>query len=371
MKGKIVDLVAGARPNFVKLAPVVKALREDGQLVPRIVHTGQHYHEGLSDVFFAQLGIPAPDVHLEVGSGTHGVQTARILERYETHVMASRPVATVVFGDVNSTVACGLAAVKLGVPVVHVEAGLRSFDRSMPEEINRLLTDALSDLLLVSEPSGLKHLQREGVPKEKVHLVGNTMIDTLLGYLPRARARDRASELRLTKRQYGLLTLHRPSNVDEPEVLKRLMACFESLNAQLPIVFPVHPRTRAALERAGIAPSGSVAGRLVYLEPQGYLENLSLMADAALVLTDSGGMQEETAVLGVPCITLRENTERPVTVEVGASRLVGNNPERIAQAFEDVVQGTWAKPGDIPLWDGRAGERIVAVLADWLEVQCQ
>lgn len=278
--------------------------------------TGQHYHEGLSDVFFGQLGIPAPDVHLEVGSGTHGVQTARILERYEGHAMASRPAATVVFGDVNSTVACGLAAVKLGVPVVHVEAGLRSFDRSMPEEINRILTDALSDLLLVSEPSGLKHLEREGVPREKVHLVGDTMIDTLLGYLPRARERDRARELGLTKGEYRLLTLLRPSNVDDPAVLKRLMACFESLSEKLPIVFPVHPRTQAALERAGISPRDRGAGELIYLEPQGYRENLSLMTDAAVVMTDSGGMQEETAVLGVPCVTLRENTERPVTVDV-------------------------------------------------------
>ena len=369
MNEKIIDLVAGARPNFVKLAPVVKALRRDGQLVPRIVHTGQHYHEGLSDVFFAQLGIPSPDVHLEVGSGAHGVQTARILERYEAHAMASRPAATVVFGDVNSTVACGLAAVKLGVPVVHVEAGLRSFDRTMPEEINRILTDALSELLLVSEPSGLKHLEREGVPRDKVRLVGNTMIDTLLGYLPGARARDRATELGLTKGGYGLLTLHRPSNVDEPEVLKRLIACFEALSAELPIVFPVHPRTRAALERAGIAPSRKEAWRLIYLEPQGYLENLSLMTDAAVVLTDSGGMQEETAVLGVPCITLRENTERPVTVEVGASRLVGNDSDRIRQAFEDVLRGAWPRAGEIPLWDGRAGERIAAVLAEWLGAQ--
>ena len=363
----VIDLIAGARPNFIKLAPVEKALRAAGQLQPRIVHTGQHYDASMSAVFFEELGIPAPQVTLEVGSGSHGAQTARILERYEAHLLEHRPVATVVFGDVNSTVACALAAVKLGVPVAHVEAGLRSLDLRMPEEINRILTDAISELLLVSEPSGLKHLKASGVPDERVQLVGNTMIDTLLGYLPEARARRRAEGLGLVPKQYALLTMHRPSNVDDSEILSRLINCFEDLATRLPIVFPVHPRTRGALENAGITLEGSVErGGLIPIDPQPYLDNLSLMSDAALVLTDSGGMQEETAVLQVPCITLRENTERPITIEVNASRLAGNDVEKIRAGFEDALDGSWKPPESIPLWDGQAGTRIAKAVADWV-----
>jgi UDP-N-acetylglucosamine 2-epimerase (non-hydrolysing) len=353
-----VDLVAGARPNFIKLAPVEKALRAQGDLRPRIVHTGQHYDTSMSDVFFQQLGIPDPEVHLEVGSGTHGAQTARILERYEQHLLQSRPHATVVFGDVNSTVACALAASKLGIPIVHVEAGLRSGDRRMPEEINRILTDALSDLLLVTEPSGIRHLAEMGIRDEKVVLVGNTMIDTLLEHLPRARALARPAQLGFEPRGYGLLTLHRPANVDDPEVLRGLMATFQALADRLPIVFPVHPRTRRALDALGF----EARGDLRLLDPEPYLQNLGLMADARLILTDSGGIQEEAAVLGVPCITLRDTTERPVTLEVGASRLVASDRSLIEASFQDVVEGRWPASARIPLWDGRAGERVAAAI---------
>ena len=364
----VLDLVAGARPNFMKLAPVHRALTELGRFDLRIVHTGQHYDTAMNDVFFSELGIPAPGVHLEVGSGSHGAQTARILERYEAHLMASPPAGAVVFGDVNSTVACALAAVKLGVPVAHVEAGLRSFDRTMPEEINRLLTDAIAELLLVSEPSGVANLQREGVADGKVRLVGNVMIDTLCAELERA---DRAilPRLGLEPRGYGLVTLHRPSNVDEPETLERLLRLLAELAAELPLVFPVHPRTRAAAERAGLEPVLDDSTGLVAVPPCSYRENLALMAGARVVLTDSGGMQEETSYLRVPCLTLRENTERPVTTTVGTSRLVGNDPGRIREAFRDVLDGRWPAGGDIPLWDGHAAERCAAAISEWASIQ--
>lgn len=363
----LVDLVAGARPNFMKLAPVVRALEATGALRFRIVHTGQHYDEAMTGVFFAELGIPAPDVHLEVGSGSHGAQTARILERYEAHLMANPPNATVVFGDVNSTIACALAAAKVGVPVAHVEAGLRSFDRSMPEEINRLLTDAVSDLLLVSEPSGVTNLDREGIPQDKIRLVGNVMIDTLHAWLPAARGREVPKRLGLSPGRYGFVTLHRPSNVDDPATLVRLLDLLHALADDLPLVFAVHPRTRAAARQAGYGDLlARTHGGVVYLGPQPYVDTLSLVADAALVLTDSGGLQEETAVLGVPCLTLRQNTERPITLELGTSRLVGNDSERIISAYRDVLNGRWPKARAIPLWDGQAGARVAAELTAWL-----
>jgi UDP-N-acetylglucosamine 2-epimerase (non-hydrolysing) len=321
----------------------------------------------MTDVFFAELQIPNPDVHLEVGSGSQGAQTARILERYEAHLLKSRPAATVVFGDVNSTVACALAAVKLGVPVVHVEAGLRSFDRSMPEEINRLLTDAVAERLLVSEESGLVNLRNEGVPESKIRLVGNVMIDTLLDQLPAARARGVAKSLGLTPKGYGLVTLHRPSNVDDPATLAGVVELLHELAGRMPLVFPVHPRTLGAAARAGIgARLAAGQDRLVCLPPQPYGANLSLLSDAAVVLTDSGGLQEESAVLDVPCLTMRENTERPITVELGTSRLVGNDPARIRAAFREVLDGKWRKGQAIPLWDGKAGARIARELSAWL-----
>jgi len=363
----VVELVAGARPNFMKLAPVFRALTARSAVSCRIVHTGQHYDPSMDRVFFEELAIPTPDVHLGVGSGSHGAQTARILERYEAHLLEARPDTTVVFGDVNSTLACALAAVKLGVGIVHVEAGLRSLDRTMPEEINRLVTDAVSDLLLVSEPSGLANLCHEGIPETKIRLVGNVMIDTLLRYLPVARERHTAEKLGLVDKGYGLLTLHRPSNVDDPTTLGRLLDLFDDLSQRLPLVFPVHPRTAAAVSRAGfqerIAPGRA---RLLCLAPTTYLDTLSLSAGAALVMTDSGGLQEEAAALRIPCLTLRESTERPVTVKQGTSRLVGNDSHRIRAAFDDALAARWPPGGDIPLWDGRAGERVAAEIETWL-----
>ena len=364
--GPILDLVAGARPNFMKLAPVVRGLRAHADVTPRIVHTGQHYDPSMTDVFFRDLGIPAPDVHLDVGSGTHGAQTARILERYEAHLLERRPSGTVVFGDVNSTVACALAAVKLDIPVAHVEAGLRSFDRTMPEEINRLLTDAVADLLLVSEPSGVTNLEHEGVDASKIRLVGNVMIDSLVSQLPVARERRAAAALGLDSRRYGFVTLHRPSNVDAADTLGILLHLLHELGQRLPLVFAVHPRTAGAAKRMGIdaliAPGQQ---DLVCVGPQSYIDTLSLVSGAAVVLTDSGGLQEESSVLGIPCLTLRENTERPITVTLGTSRLVGHDPARIRIAFAEMLEGRWNGGHSIPLWDGKAGGRVASELAAW------
>jgi UDP-N-acetylglucosamine 2-epimerase (non-hydrolysing) len=367
-----IDLVAGARPNFMKLAPLVRALALprigiDPRPLPfRIVHTGQHYDPGMNDVFFRELEIPEPDVHLDVGSGSHGVQTARIIERYEKHLFQSRPAATVVFGDVNSTAACALVAAKLGVPVVHVEAGLRSFDRTMPEEINRIVTDALADLLFVSEQSGVENLKREGVDAGKVHLVGNVMIDTLAHELPKARALGIPATLGLEAASYALVTMHRPSNVDDPAALERLLVLLRGMSARLPMVFPVHPRTRRAAQEAGLSALLECTAGFVVLDPIPYRENLSLMADARLVLTDSGGMQEETTYLKIPCLTLRENTERPITVDKGTSRLVGNDVERIRAGIEEILSGRWPQGEDIPLWDGHTAERVADELTRFL-----
>jgi UDP-N-acetylglucosamine 2-epimerase (non-hydrolysing) len=367
MMKPLIDLIAGARPNFIKLAPVVRVISEVDSVGFRIVHTGQHYDDSMNEVFFKELGIPEPDVHLEVGSGSHGSQTARILERYEAHLIKHRPAATVVFGDVNSTIACALAAAKLGVPVVHIEAGLRSFDRTMPEEINRLLTDALSDLLFVSEPSGLENLRREGISDKKVRLVGNVMIDTLLGQLETARSRQAARTLGLEKKKYGFVTIHRPSNVDDANTLKCLLNLLHELAEHIPLVFPVHPRTSASAKRLGLDSLLQInQNRLFCIPPQPYLDSISLLADAAVVLTDSGGLQEETSVLGIPCLTLRENTERPITVQLGTSRLVGNDPEKIRAAFQEVLSGTWPCGQPIPLWDGKAAYRVAKELVDWL-----
>jgi UDP-N-acetylglucosamine 2-epimerase (non-hydrolysing) len=351
----------------MKLAPVVRAISSAGRIGFRIVHTGQHYDPAMNDVFFDELKIPPPDVHLGVGSGGHGAQTARILERYEAQLLRERPAATVVFGDVNSTLACALAAVKLGVPVVHVEAGLRSYDRTMPEEINRLVTDALADLLLTTEAGALENLRREGIDPAKVRFVGNVMIDTLFFNLPAARERRAAERLGLRERDYGLVTLHRPSNVDDPASIARLLDLLAELAGKLPLVFPVHPRTREAARRAGAEQRLTADPRaLLCLEPLPYLDTLSLLAGARVVLTDSGGLQEESSALHVPCLTLRENTERPTTVELGTSRLVGSDPERIRAGFAQVLLGTWREGGAIPLWDGQAGPRVAAALADWL-----
>jgi UDP-N-acetylglucosamine 2-epimerase (non-hydrolysing) len=318
----------------------------------------------MSDVFFEQLGIRRPDVNLGVGSGTQGQQTARILERYEDHLLQTRPAGVVVVGDVNSTLACSLAAVKLQIPVAHVEAGLRSNDRRMPEEINRIATDAISDLLFVTEQSGQDNLLREGVSPSKIHLVGNVMIDTLVRELPRAREMNVPARLGLTDGRFGLVTLHRPSNVDDLTVLRGLIELFLELARCLPLVFPAHPRTRARLEAAGLWADLGKARGVMILEPISYRENLGLMSGAKVVLTDSGGIQEETAWLGVPCLTLRETTERPVTMELGTSTLVGSDPTRIRAGFLELLEGKYKRRSAIPLWDGRTSDRIVMILRD-------
>jgi UDP-N-acetylglucosamine 2-epimerase (non-hydrolysing) len=351
-------MIAGARPNFMKIAPIAAALRDEPRLSAEIVHTGQHYDRQMSELFFEQLGIPEPALRLGVGSGTHAVQTAEIMSRLEPILVARRPALVLVVGDVNSTVAGALVASKLGIPVAHVEAGLRSFDRTMPEEINRLVTDVLSDLLFVSEPSGVANLSREGVAPEKVHLVGNVMIDTLRHFKAAADELRMGERYGLKDRGYAVLTLHRPANVDDPSQLKALLEPVFALAQDMPVLFPVHPRTLAGLKTMNVTPPPG----LRLLEPLGYLEFLGLMSAARLVLTDSGGIQEETTVLGVACVTLRDNTERPITISQGTNRLGGTSVEGIRSAIKDALQAS--SGGGIPeLWDGRAAPRIVAILA--------
>ncbi len=362
--------VVGARPNFMKIAPVMAALGASSNLAPYLVHTGQHYDAAMKHAFFDQLGIPEPDEDLGVGSGSHAVQTAEIMRRFEPVLDREQPALMLVVGDVNSTIACALVATKKGVPVVHVEAGLRSGDRAMPEEVNRVLTDQISDLLFITEREAEPNLAREGIDGERVHFVGNVMIDTLRAQLekkiPAATSfNDAGADVIFQPGAYGLLTLHRPSNVDDPEVLKRLLTILRALSEELPLVFPVHPRTEAKIRETGLL-NLIDSPRILMLPPQGYLQMLGLMAEAQLVLTDSGGIQEETTALGVPCITLRENTERPITVTQGTNTIVGTSPEKIRAAFDDVMTGG-GKAGRVPeLWDGHAAERIVSVLESWL-----
>ncbi|MFQ5654696.1 MAG: non-hydrolyzing UDP-N-acetylglucosamine 2-epimerase [Planctomycetota bacterium] len=357
-----IHCVCGARPNFMKIAAVIRAMRPHAELRPTIVHTGQHYDERLCRILFEDLELPRPDIDLEVGSASHARQTAEIMRRFEPVLLDHRPDLVVVVGDVNSTVACALVAVKLGVPVAHVEAGLRSFDRTMPEEINRLMTDALSDLLFVSEPSGAGNLQREGVPDEHVIFCGNVMIDTLLCHRERAASSKILESLALRPREYAALTLHRPSNVDRPDTLEGLLAAVEELQAELPVVLPAHPRTIGRLHEFGLMERARALPRLRLLEPLGYLDFLKLMSEARLVLTDSGGIQEETTILNVPCLTLRENTERPVTIEAGLNELVGADPQRIRAGCRRILDSSPARAPRPEKWDGRAGERIVETL---------
>jgi len=356
--------VAGARPNFMKIAPLMEAFAATDGIEPMLVHTGQHYDERMSDLFFRQLGIPEPDVNLGVGSGSHAVQTAEVMKAFEPVVLAERPDAVLVVGDVNSTIACGMVAVKLGVKLVHVEAGLRSFDRTMPEEINRVLTDAISDLLFCTEQSGLDNLRREGAADERVFLVGNVMIDTLLKNRAKADASGILDQLGLATGGYAAVTLHRPANVDNPEVLSRLLDVLEAVQRDMPIAFPMHPRTRKNLGGSALAGRMEAMTNLKALDPLGYLDFLKLMSSARIVLTDSGGIQEETTILKVPCLTLRENTERPVTAEVGSNRIVGTDPENILAAYREVMDGRGREPQIPPLWDGRAAERIAQVLTE-------
>jgi len=356
--------VVGARPNFVKIAPLMAACRHTGAVEPMLVHTGQHHGEAMSDSFFRDLGIPEPDVRLPTpeGSRSHAVRTAEVMVGFERVVLDHRPDAVLVVGDVDSTLACGLVAAKLRIPLAHVEAGLRSGDRSMPEEINRVVTDAVSDLLFCTEQAAVENLAREGIDADRIFLVGNVMVDTLLGHRERAGASRVLETLGLTPRAYAVLTLHRPSNVDDRPVLAGILDALERVQAELPVVTPLHPRLRTALARSGLDRRLAAMDRLMPIDPLGYTDFLKLMDDARIVLTDSGGIQEETTILGVPCLTLRENTERPVTIEAGTNRLVGTDPEHIVAAFHEAVSGP--RPSRTPpLWDGRSADRIAAVLA--------
>lgn len=362
---KIINVV-GARPNFMKIAPIMDTYKSSPQIKPILVHTGQHYDEQMSDLFFCQLKIPEPDVNLGVGGASHAVQTAEIMKAFEPVVLEYKPDAIIVVGDVNSTIACGLVAAKLGVKLVHVEAGLRSFDRSMPEEINRILTDSISDILFCTEQSGIDNLIREGIQKEKIFLVGNVMIDTLLKNKAKAGKSNILNRLNLNGNGFAVLTLHRPANVDDPVVFGEILDALEVIQNDMPIVFSVHPRTRKNLFSSSIGTHLERLPALKLTDPLGYLDFLKLLSSAKVVLTDSGGIQEETTILKVPCLTLRENTERPITVEIGSNRIVGSNTIKIIEAYRQVVNNHHRETMIPPLWDGYASERIVKILLEKL-----
>jgi UDP-N-acetylglucosamine 2-epimerase (non-hydrolysing) len=348
----------------MKISPLVKAFKARGGFQTLLLHTGQHYDENMSKLFFDDLNIPKPDVNLEVGSGTHAAQTAEIMKRFEPVVLDFKPDYVLVVGDVNSTIACGLVAVKLGVKLIHVEAGLRSFDRTMPEEINRILTDSISDLLFVTEQSGIDNLKREGIDSKKVHFVGNVMIDTLLANREKAQKSNVLQRLNLSRKEYCLVTLHRPSNVDDLSKLEQIIAAFEEIQKEMKLVFPIHPRTRNNIKSSKLETRAKAMENLLLLEPMGYLDFLCLMSNAALVLTDSGGIQEETTILGVPCMTLRQSTERPVTITEGTNRLVEITTEGIVKVYRKIRAGC-GRGGKVPkLWDGKAAQRIVKIIAD-------
>ena len=357
--------VVGARPNFMKIAPVHRAFRKfSDQVTHLICHTGQHFDENMSRVFFEELELPEPDYYLGVGSNTHAKQTAIIMERFEEVLLKEEPDVVLVPGDVNSTLACSLVASKLRIKVGHVEAGLRSFDRNMPEEINRIVTDLVSDFLFVSEPSGMKHLKEMGVPDEKIHFVGNTMIDSLVHYLPKSRESNILNSLDLNGTGYILCTFHRPSNVDSKDSLEELVQMLNKLSAVRKIVYPVHPRTMKNLEMSGLDKEFSRNIRVI--DPLGYVDFLHLIENSDLIITDSGGIQEETTYLGIQCITVRDSTERPVTVDEGTNQLIGTDIQKVEIAAMEVINGK-AKPGKVPdLWDGKSSDRIVEILVDSL-----
>ncbi len=358
-----ISLIVGARPNFMKAAPVVEALRaRRPDWAVRLIHTGQHYDEKLSEVFFEQLGMPAPDVNLGIGSGTHTYQTSNIMLALEGQFRRERPDLVVVFGDVNSTLAAALVASQLGVPLAHVEAGLRSYDREMPEEVNRLLTDALSEMLFVTERDAEQNLRNEGIPHDRIHFVGNTMIDSLVKHRGAARALCVPEVLGLRPRDYVVVTLHRPSNVDNEEQLRSIVYALQSLADHTDVVFPAHPRTLQRLRDAGLWADMDRQGRLRVLKPLGYLEFLGLMDEAGALLTDSGGVQEEAIVLGVPCVTLRKNTERPITLQHGGNRLAGEDPHLAVRYVREAIKGRDGMPPVPEGWDGHAATRIVDVI---------
>ncbi|HEY0444194.1 MAG TPA: UDP-N-acetylglucosamine 2-epimerase (non-hydrolyzing) [Candidatus Limnocylindrales bacterium] len=358
MAGTVAHVV-GARPNFMKAAPVIRALGALG-VDQRVIHTGQHYDAAMSDVFFRDLGLPQPDVNLGVGSGSQAAQTAALMVALEQTFIAERSALAVVYGDINSTIAAALVASKIGIPLAHVEAGLRSFDDSMPEEINRRVTDLLSDLLFVTSPEGCDNLRRSGIAEERMHFVGNPMIDTLLANLDRFDPAGMRRRLELDER-YAVATLHRPANVDTPAAARRMVDTVRGLTDVVQLVLPLHPRGRPTLEAAGLEASD----RLRIIEPLGYIDFISLVRGAALVVTDSGGIQEETTILGVPCLTVRPNTERPITISHGTNRLV--TPEEVVPLARSVLEdGIDLPPDGPPLWDGHAGERIAQIVEEWL-----
>jgi UDP-N-acetylglucosamine 2-epimerase (non-hydrolysing) len=347
----------------MKVAPIMKAFETAGNFKTLLVHTGQHYDENMSKLFFDDLGIPRPDINLEVGSGSHAAQTAEIMRRFEPVALDFEPDYVLVVGDVNSTIACGLVAVKLGIKLIHVEAGLRSFDRTMPEEINRLLTDAISDLLFVTEQSGVENLKKEGIDSSKVHFVGNVMIDTLLANREKAEESDVLKRLNLKAREYGVITLHRPSNVDDPDQFRQIIAAFGEIEKEMELVFPMHPRTRGNIKGSELEKLINTMENLLLLEPLGYLDFLCLMSNAAFVMTDSGGIQEETTILGIPCMTLRRSTERPATIIQGTNRLVPLTTEGIVQNYREISNAGIGGRKVPKFWDGKAAERIATIVA--------
>ncbi len=357
-----IALVVGARPNFMKVGPVYFELKKYSRYTPLLIHTGQHYDKNLSEIFSEQLGFPKPDVYLGVGSGTHGVQTAKIMIAFEKFLLREKPDLVLVAGDVNSTVACAIDAVKLHIPVAHLEAGLRSYDRRMPEEINRIETDCISSMLLTPSRDADENLIREGISKDKIFLVGNAMIDSLMQYEKKAEHSKTMEDLGLKKQSYGLITLHRPSNVDDKENLEIILNAFAEIAEKIPLVFPMHPRTRKQLAEFGLEEKANAIANLKLIDPIGYLDFLKLEKYAKLVLTDSGGIQEETTVFKVPCLTLRENTERPITIELGTNQLVELNKYSIVHKVNEILDGN-CKIGSIPpLWDGHTAERVVQVM---------
>lgn len=355
--------VVGARPNFMKIAPIQRAMEKmKDSFEPILVHTGQHYDERMSKLFFDDLELPQPDIYLGVGSGSHAEQTAKIMIEFERVCEQQKPDLVLVVGDVNSTAACSMVASKMWIPIAHVEAGLRSFDRQMPEEINRIITDALSEYLFVTEKSGITNLTNEGIPASKIHFVGNVMIDSLIYFLDKENTSRILKDMNLKEKSYALVTLHRPSNVDEAENFIRIITAFKQIQNDIPIVFPIHPRTQKNIEKFGLQGEISQLKNLKLIPPVGYLDFMQLMVNCRFVMTDSGGIQEETTYLGIPCLTMRETTERPVTAEIGTNEIVGTDTEKITRLAKKIIAGDWKK-GQVPeLWDGKAAERIVGIM---------
>ena len=361
---KIISVV-GARPNFMKIAPLIKEFAKHKNIMNILVHTGQHYDKNMSKLFFKDLNLPQPDIYLGVGSGSHAEQTASIMIKFEKIITKEKPDLVIVVGDVNSTIACALTASKMGIKIAHVEAGLRSFDRSMPEEINRVLTDSISDLLFVTEKSGLVNLKNEGIDRKRIHFVGNVMIDTLMQHKNAAKKSAILDKLNITKRQYALVTLHRPSNVDTPRILNEILEVLKIISKDVNVVFPVHPRTEKMIKKMGVNASQANKindKKIVFTEPFGYVDFLKLMSNAKFVLTDSGGIQEETTVLGIPCLTIRENTERPVTISEGTNKLVGTSKKVVLEEASKIIKGIKGMHKIPKFWDGKAAKRIVKII---------